>query len=219
MKYAIIISILIWTLAIKAFADYRLPMPIVKVNMTAVEGANSMDVATQKRAFNEALRDMRGEGFRVVKGKVEVRKDPFPIYRSSEDLGVIFQEFSSWYFLANALGLRKEMQVRHILAPPIEIGGSLYFGGLALECSVKKGGFSYSNAISFNVKGEARYKHTVNDIKHEIGHALGARHDQSNANTMHENASAELNQVIISGVGRRLFFNKKAKNEILECLR
>jgi hypothetical protein len=217
-----LVTLLLIFVVSNAWGDYRLPMPVIKVNFTGVIGANSMSKQTQARAWNDALRQMRGEGIRVVKASQEFRADPYPYFRYDNDgrgLDVLTIEFGNWFKNAGRLGLMKDGQIRHILAPPFDVGGHLYFGGVAFVGSIRGRGFSYSNGLDFNSKGEGRYRHSVNAIKHELGHVIFATHDDSNANVMHSNASNELNKIILGGVGRRLFFNQKAKDEIVRGLR
>lgn len=206
MRLALILSILFWLGVCNiAFGDYLLPIQPVKLNIVAVSGKNgiSRDMAVKLRSRIKSY--YRRYGIVVKFGFFIVRRDPFPYFREEcNNVFCIEQEYSAYWHKFGYL--RKDGEVLHVIAPPVKVDGHLYIGGMASNC----GGFSYSNAETYNSNGEYRFIHSVNAAIHEIGHALGADHDDSGVNVMHSNASAYVKK-------SPLPMNKAAISEILGC--
>lgn len=216
MKYALIISILLWGLIISvarawAVPDYLLPIEPIRLNVVGEIGAKGLGNLYHARMMRGAKAYLRTYGIRIKLGKLYKRLDPYPFYRSEcNNLDCFEAEFSAKYYEYNEL--RRDGELLHVIAPPVMVDGRLYYAGMSLQCSIANGAYSYSNAEKFNTAGDKRYRHSLNAMVHEILHTLGAQHDQSSANIMHEAASKYV-------TGRLLPMNQKATNEVLRCMR
>lgn len=103
----------------------------------------------------------------------------------------------------------------YVMMPPM-IGGSGYagyIGGFSQICQpLNKPRYSTGNAIWRHLSsGESRIKKSAIIMAHEIGHMMGAYHDDSNVNIMHP----ATNSVWSGGLLPK--WNVKAKLEILNC--
>jgi len=216
MKYALIISILLWGLILSvarawAVPDYLLPIEPIRLNVVGELGANGLSNLYHARMMRGAKAYLRTYGIRIKLGKLYKRMDPYPFYRSEcNNLDCFEAEFSAKYYEYNEL--RRDGELLHVIAPPVMVDGHLYFAGMSLQCSIANVAYSYSNAEKFNSAGDKRYRHSLNAMVQEILHTLGAQYDQSGPNIMHEAASKYV-------TGRLLPMNQKAKGEVLRCMR
>lgn len=103
----------------------------------------------------------------------------------------------------------------YVMMPPM-IGGSGYagyIGGFSQICQpLNKPRYSTGNAIWKHLStGEGRIKKSAIIMAHEIGHMMGAHHDDSDVNIMHPATNSVWNG------GPLPKWNVKAKLEILNC--
>lgn len=223
----LIISCLVWMLIFSAvaFSETRVNFLLVRTEYKDPRGFKiMMSIARQKRMARQLVQRARGRRIPLKLGKIIVISDIIPEIRPSGDLNIIFNEFSSYYHYSLDKGFVKPNQVFHVMTPPHIIDGHRYLGGVALQCSVKKGGFSYSNAVEWNTYGFTRYAHSLNAALHEILHTVGADHDNSNHNVMHEDASRKVEDYIEQGRyplypdDARLPINLLAYKQVRGCL-
>lgn len=174
------------------------------------------------RAIRDAITDINKDGVvRVGIGKRRQDGDPFFDQRSYADrIGLYqfqtyFTAFSSWY-VKN--GTVKNEQFNILLDPPIEVQGINYMGGYAWLGGYWTKSFAYCNAMAVNDRGEARVRHLVQCIRHELYHLLCAQHDDTGPNIMHSNALAKYEDQRIQGSGAKLPLNEKARKEMLSCI-
>jgi len=69
--------------------------------------------------------------------------------------------------------------IHHAILPPIQHDNSLWLAGQAYQSCISGHKVSTSNATIVSALGEPRYRHSVIAAAHEIGHSLGADHDNS----------------------------------------
>jgi hypothetical protein len=197
----LLLSVLCWMLIAVAVvrADVEIEAISVKSDYQYKDADITMSISQQKSIFRRAIKRLRAKRIPVKAGRFNIINDPFPNLRPTSDLNVIYNEFSAYYYYLIERGLRKSGTVTHIIAPPHIVDQSKYIGGVALVCSVKNGGVSYSNASQWSSYGFTRYPHSHNALLHEVMHALGADHINA-VNVMHENASQLVEDKIDAGL-------------------
>lgn len=223
MKGLIITALVVlsWGLIFAVASAWCVPVNIVGVSsnyqQTGVPGSIALSRQLQEKVHRVAVKRLAAKGVPVELGWFISVSDPFPGFRVTNYLEVIYDEFSSWYFRATDKGYIANRTITHILAPPFIVNGRRFIGGVALQNSCRTGGFSYSNATPVNSSGVNRIPHSINAAMHEILHALGAEHNQSKPNVMHENASAELDKLIESGEARQLPILPETLKQLKRC--
>jgi hypothetical protein len=108
----------------------------------------------------------------------------------------------------------RKFWLHHAILPPIQHEGELWMAGQAyLSCSKFGRKIGTSNAMIANALGEPRYNHSVIAMAHEVGHMLGAKHDNSlPATIMHEAALRYVNVW-----QNNLPLSQTSLNEIKQC--
>lgn len=216
-----VLLMLLWGLIFAVVDAWCVPVNMVGVSsnyqQTGVQGSIALSRQLQEKVHRVAVKRLASRGVPVELGWFKAVSDPFPGFRVTNYLEVIYDEFSSWYFRANDKRYIANRSIAHILAPPFIVNGKRFIGGVALQNSCRTGGFSYSNATPVNSSGVNRIPHSINEAMHEILHALGAEHDQSKPNVMDENASLALDKLIIAGEARQLPILPETLKQLKRC--
>ena len=124
---------------------------------------------------------------------------------------------SNWYKKAECVKLHiarhySEKVIYHAILPPIiEPGPKSYIGGLSRVCQGRPA-VSVSNAIERSLPSNwPRLEASALIIAHELGHTLGAEHDNRYPNVMHESATS------LFVAGNTLEWSKKSIREMNRC--
>jgi len=124
---------------------------------------------------------------------------------------------ASWYKKAECVKLHiartiPDAKIIHAILPPIiEPGPKSYIGGLSRTCQGRPA-VSVSNAIEKSLATRApRLAASALIIAHELGHTMGADHDNRYPNVMHESATSLL------VAGNKLEWSKKSIREMNQC--
>lgn len=129
---------------------------------------------------------------------------------SSQITGILYAEFEAEFRRLEKL--IPGFGITLLILPPLNAGGLEYFGGLAHVCPSRNE--KKLATVWAKVGSETK---TKSAIKHEIGHILGAEHDDAilsdtePASVMHHNAIAYAGE-------RVLRFSRRSKREIKDCL-
>lgn len=150
-------------------------LPVVKVSLITVGGANSYSKDDYRFLFNEARSVWGNIVFFDLARHVHYRSHSAMAQRNT--LKDRQWQFNRWrrYFA----GRRQYRNTLHVvLMPPLVDGGNRYIAGLAApRCGYKA---SNNAAVAWvqskNQFGEDRWTHSIFATAHEIGHVLGAGH-------------------------------------------
>jgi hypothetical protein len=204
MKYLLLLLLL----ATNVFAQTK------TVHIIYGKAPNPVSRAFVAAAFDRANDYYRLYGIKLKMGKFVTITHPT---RLKMDLSLLSRIQLLDYYNDRAVSKLKGSKYNNDLiltiTPPLEQGGFKYIGGFSSRvCGDREFENSANvNITEMNTNGVDRFEVSSVAIVHELGHLLGARHDNSNENLMHE---APLPYVI---QGKVLGFNPDGYNQILAC--
>ena len=207
--------ILLLLLATPAFAQSRIDLKPIFVR----NGEATIASAQSYYSMLEATRiEYAKIGIFIRVLKLKLIDDPCPQYNT---FALQTQKLLCLGAVARRLKLLRNGQITHFTLPVmLEASGQKLLGGLARTTCARRYGrlaylYSYSiaNAAEISQSGESRYRHSEIAMKHEIGHVLGAEHDDYSPNIMHSAAN------IFVKDHWPLKFNQPAIDQIKRCLK
>jgi len=166
----------------------------------------------------------RASGIKVSLGARYNISDPFSSKRLdvSNTTSRFSEEFNYWK--SKVSNLRKRWHVLYVVSPPWTIGnkldasgwpngGLLNFGGYAETGRVSGGCIANGSASAIQIGGADRKPMSETIAKHEIGHCLGASHDDSSNNLM------SYGVLYIPPTGGPLFYTPRSLGEIASVIK
>lgn len=190
MKVQIIIGFFLSTLmwAVLFFGIVVISNAELKLRVIHIRGDNSLPFAQTQRVVGDVAKHFETiTGLNIEISKIRKIRNPYAhmhsTYFNVEPL------FYNWQ-LRIAL-MPGHYDVNLITIPPFRDNGGLWMAGLANTC--RRGGVAMAVALEKNVLGKSRVAHSYNAILHEVGHVLGAEHDDDTyfgalKSVMHPNA-------------------------------
>jgi hypothetical protein len=164
--------------ASQAYAD-------ISINLVVAKGPNGLTNAEIDDLFNAAnLQFMMQMGEPLIIKKYRVINNPFP--KEQKNLSKRLRLLRLWdaWFDRRRVGA----DINFAITPPFEDGGKYWLAGFS-ESVCKRGADGYSTAEMVNDEGTPRFNHSLVAFMHEIGHIVGAPHEDSNT-IMHADALA-----------------------------
>lgn len=155
---------------------------IIFIILVLARGPEALTRNEARAAFNKsrAVFMRAGVDLRVNRFLV-MRRDPSRDYGKSLDFKVIGERAKFWRgYLRNKIP--NSTIPRHVLLPPINTGDGLFwsFGMAEGVCRVY---FKYPTSISSATRNQCcncpQFQYTIESMTHEIGHILGAPHDNA----------------------------------------
>lgn len=204
------ITMLIVTMIISqmAFAQNK------TVHIVYGKSSNAVSRAFVDAAFDRANDYYNLYGIKLVRGKFITITHPSRLKMDlSQESRLKVLDYYNDRALGKLKGSKYNKDLVLTISPPLMFEGYKYIGGYASRVC---GDRQYENSANVNItgmntKGEDRFEASSVAIVHELGHLLGAKHDNSSENLMNE---APLQWVI---VGKILGFNTKGYKEIIKC--
>jgi hypothetical protein len=149
-------------------------MPTVNIHLVSVTGAYSL-ASKSKEIFNATRRKLRSAGVRL-----RLKKQTIEPSGEKENFGSLTRYYW-WLEKAKANKWFRGVDIVHVLDTPLRIGDEILVGGISSVC----GDFGMSFVTEQNKRNEPRLAASYCAMAHEVGHTLGANHDESTMNLMH----------------------------------
>lgn len=182
----------------------------VSLNVVRVDNVYySNELAEQ--SINRAIRSIRKEmGIKIfIRTTSEIRE-----YCESKGDGITTQERVNRLFCYRNLAVFDNDIPTIFIVPPITNDAGRYIAGYASSQCYKldKRPTAYAAVEEQNNIGDDRRRHSLVVIKHELGHLLGATHDDQGISVMHYNPLPLVEQ------STDLRFSIKSIKEIYKCI-
>jgi hypothetical protein len=151
----------------------------IKLHAVVAKGPNSVTCQQGRRLIRDVQAIFKRDDINISLRRFQCIPNP---KRSKDRLTGYGIDNTHWwwdeeYFIGK--NYRKGW-LHHAILPPIQHDNSLWIAGQAYQSCNKYGHkISTSNATIVSALGEPRYRHSVIAAAHEIGHSLGADHDDS----------------------------------------
>lgn len=157
----------------------------ITVNLVVAQGPNSLTREQIDEMFNASNLQftMQMEEPLIIKA-YKFTGNPFPNEQMKLSKRLRLLRLWQGYFRRNPKGA----DVNIAVTPPIQDMGMFWLAGYS-EAICKKGGRAYSTAEFRNERLDYRFDHSRVAFMHELGHLLGAPHEDSNT-IMHADAIA-----------------------------
>ena len=153
----------------------------------------------------QTVEKYRFNGVRIVTGRLRRVNDPFETFDGGrlypeQYSDPFYAEFEYWK--SRMKGRVAQYHVNYVMSPPWQFGGVgewrdgdgryLAFGGYATTGSVGGGCVATGSAAAFKMGGAPSINNSRLVLEHELGHCLGAEHDDESPNVMHSDAGHHL---------------------------
>lgn len=209
LKYEMgIILIILGLIAIACFVASAKAEPITIVRVIGPNAVSESQALIVAKYARRMLKRVQIGGLVTVESMV----DAYPTLNTIDDSLLKHQLYKVQ--LSQSLQFGSLGRYYIMMPPMVGVSGYQgYIGGFSQICQpLNKPRYSTGNAIWKHLAtGEGRIKKSAIVMAHEIGHMMGAQHDDSDVNVMHPAA----NSVWPGGLLPK--WNVKAKLEILNC--
>lgn len=187
----------------------------IPLSVLNAQGTHAVSCAEGRSMVRDTQRLFQRVGVHISLRHYQCRQNPWkrPLKLTEESIGDVHWFFDEEWFVGSRY--RGSKWLHHVILPPIlDQEGSRWLAGYSyLSCYRAGKNISTSNATMQSAQGISRYRHSVIAMAHELGHLLGADHDDSfPASIMH---SAAMHYV--DGVEGWMSFSRKSIEEFLSC--
>lgn len=180
----------------------------VRVNLIVAQGPNSLTKEEADQLFNESNIQFTSQiGEPLVIRNYRFVTNPFPEEQKSLSKRLRLLRLWDGWLERRALSA----EVNFVITPPFEEGGKYWLAGYA-EGVCKRKGVAYSTAERFNNDGAPRFEHSKVAFLHELGHLVGAPHEDSNT-IMHADATARTDSMT------KIRYSNQTSERIKKCLK
>lgn len=188
-------------LTVSVYAD-------ITVNLVVAQGPNSLTREQVDELFNTSnLQFTTQIGEPLVVKAYRFTGNPFPKEQMKLSKRLRLLRLWKGYFRRNPKGA----DVNITITPPIQDMGMFWLAGYS-EAICKKGGRAYSTAELHNERMERRFEHSQVAFMHELGHLVGAPHEDSNT-IIHADAIARTDSMT------KIRYSNQTSERIKQCIK
>lgn len=166
---ALLVCGLFWFTVFEAAADVKIRV----INATNRYSMNRRQALAMLKDVKARFKNMTGE--RLVIRSFRSVRNPFPFLQEKTYNYVEVLATWSFYVADHPIHFRGPTI---IITPPFNASGIRWLQG-ATEGICSKETLAFTTSENYNVAGELRYDHSVISFLHELGHVVGADHDNT----------------------------------------
>lgn len=207
---AFLLTVLFWLLIISGIFLYadKIANAEISVNLVVAQGPNSLTKEQVDDLFNAANTQFTLQmGQPLVIKKYRFITNPFPEEQKKLSKRLRLLRLWEGWFDRHGVGA----EVNFAITPPFDDSGLYWLAGYS-EAICKKGGVAYSTAEMANNYGTPRFEHSRVAFMHELGHVVGAPHEDSNT-IMHADATARTDSMT------KIRYSNQTSERIKKCVK
>lgn len=182
---------------------------LLPINIIQVLGPDAVSKPVAQeivQAASNKLESQLGLRYRLDIKSWRTIRDPYPKLVGLDRRDDKLSNLEAW---AIKRRLHSRGRFSLFILPPLRVNGLGYVAGVAYRCDLYTRVLNV-NAVERNAYGADRKQHSAIAIAHELGHSLGARHDDASSQIMHPNALSWATEPYLG-------FAAKARKQIRAC--
>jgi len=189
---------------------------VIKVDLISVAGENALTKSEALQSFKDTARIYAEETGLVLELAAFRRVgNPFGKWQQLSQQIPLLYKWQGWFQRHGPSNTILHMAITPPLRSRVNGKKVYWIAGVANgTCRVNRFGVGYATGEMKNQDGAARYVQSVVAVAHEVGHLLGASHDNTLPATIMNIAASSF----VESLGGVMHFSQLSVNQIRQCV-